>query len=74
VLESQVKKTMRLPECKRSTTIFQDHNMPLSWGNVELRGFEPLASCMPYKPEPWLDVATSGSTSSFNRCVSLDVA
>jgi hypothetical protein len=52
----------------------QDQNMPLTWENVELRGFEPLTSCMPYKPEPWLDVAGSGSTSSFNRCMSLDVA
>src|SRR5215472_5473891 len=28
---------------------FQDRNMPLNCGNVELRGLEPLASCMPYK-------------------------
>jgi hypothetical protein len=27
---------------------FQDHNVILTWGNVELRGLEPLASCMPY--------------------------
>ena len=74
MLESQVKRTMRLPACKRSTTIFQDHNMPLNCKNVELRGFEPLTSCMPYKPEPWLDVAECGSTSSFNRYMSLDVA
>jgi hypothetical protein len=33
-----------------------------------------LTSCMPYKSEPWLDVAGSGSTSRFNRCMSLDVA
>ena len=26
---------------------FQDHNMPVSCGNVELRLFEPLTSCMP---------------------------
>ena len=34
-----------------------DRNMPFNCKNVELRGFEPLTSCMPYKPEPWLDVA-----------------
>lgn len=34
-----------------------------------------LASCMPYQPEPWLGVAgVNGSTSSFNRGMSLDVA
>ena len=44
-------------------------NMPLSWENVEFKGFEPLTSCMPYKPEPWLDVAECGSNSSFNRCM-----
>ena len=33
--------------CKRSKSIFQDHNMPLTWENVELRGVEPLTSCMP---------------------------
>jgi hypothetical protein len=33
--------------CKRSEAIFQDRNMPLTCGNVELRGFEPLTSCMP---------------------------
>ena len=35
----------------------QDRNMPLSCGNVELRGFEPLTSCMPYRPRPTLSVA-----------------
>jgi hypothetical protein len=25
----------------------EDHNRPLTCGNVELRGFEPLTSCMP---------------------------
>ena len=74
MLESQVKRTMRLPAGKRSEILFQDHNMPLSWENVELRGFEPLTSCMRYKPELWLDVAGGGSTSSVNRCMSLDVA
>jgi hypothetical protein len=51
-----------------------DRNMPLSCDNVELRRFEPLTSCMPYKIKLWLDVAECGSTSSFNRCMSLDVA
>jgi len=37
----------RLWRCKKSKIIFQDHNMPLSWENVELKGFEPLTSCMP---------------------------
>ena len=41
---------------------------------VNLRGFEFLTSCMPCEPEPWLDIAECGSTSSFNRCMSLDVA
>jgi hypothetical protein len=27
---------------------FQDRNRPLTW--VELRGVEPLTSCMPYRP------------------------
>ena len=34
----------------------QDRNMPLSCGNVELRGFESLTSCMPYRPRPSLSV------------------
>jgi hypothetical protein len=34
-------------QCKKSKIIFQDHNMPVSCGNVELRGFEPLTPCMP---------------------------
>ena len=33
--------------CRKSKIIFQDHNMPLNWENVELRGFEPLTFCMP---------------------------
>jgi len=37
----------RLMLCRKSKIIFQDHNMPLSWENVELRGFEPLTFCMP---------------------------
>jgi hypothetical protein len=37
---------------------------------VELRGLEPLASCMPYNSSQWPDVAGSGSTSSFSRSMS----
>jgi len=33
--------------CKRSKLTFEDRNRHLTWGNVELRGLEPLASCMP---------------------------
>ena len=33
--------------CRKSKIIFQDHNRPLSWENVELRGSEPLTFCMP---------------------------
>ena len=33
--------------CKRSKITYEDHNMPLTCRNVELRGFEPLTSCMP---------------------------
>jgi hypothetical protein len=33
--------------CKHSKTGFEDHDMGLTWGNVELRGVEPPASCMP---------------------------
>ena len=36
-----------LLSCKRSKSNFEDHNRPLTCGNVELRGLEPLASCMP---------------------------
>jgi hypothetical protein len=36
-----------LLSCKKSEAIFQDRNVPLTCGNVELRGFEPLTSCMP---------------------------
>src|ERR1035441_10690083 len=43
-----------------------DRNMPLSCENVELRGFEPLTSCMPYKSLLFRNVAGCGSTSSFN--------
>jgi hypothetical protein len=35
--------------CKRSKIISEDHNMLFTWENVELRGLEPLASCMPCK-------------------------
>src|ERR1035441_445471 len=51
-----------------------DRNMPLSCENVELRGFEPLTSCMPYKFSQSPDVAACRSTSSFNRPTSLMVA
>ncbi len=37
----------------------QNRNMQLSCGNVELRGFEPLTSCMPYRPGPTPDRARS---------------
>jgi hypothetical protein len=57
----------QLAELQALEDDFQDRNMPLTWGNVELRGFEPLTFCMPCKPDPWLDVAGSGSTSGFNR-------
>jgi hypothetical protein len=33
--------------CKHSKITSEDQNVPLSCGNVELRGLEPLASCMP---------------------------
>jgi hypothetical protein len=42
--------------------------MSMNW--VELRGLEPLASCMPYKSSQLLDVAESGPTSSFSRSTS----
>ena len=35
---------------------------------VELRGFEPLTSCMPYKFRLRHNMAGCGSTRSFNRC------
>jgi len=35
---------------------------------VELRGFEPLTFCMPYKSFLFRNVARCGPTSSFNRC------
>jgi hypothetical protein len=38
--------------CRKSKIIFQDHNVPLTCENVELRGFEPLTFCMPYRAEP----------------------
>ena len=38
--------------CRKSKIIFKDHNMPLSWENVELRGFEPLTFCMPCLQAP----------------------
>jgi hypothetical protein len=46
-----------LLRCKKSEATFQDRNVPLTCGNVELRGFEPLTSCMPYRPGPSPDVA-----------------
>jgi hypothetical protein len=36
--------------CRKSKIIFQDHNVPLTCENVELRGFEPLTFCMPCTP------------------------
>ena len=52
---------MRNPDpclhCKRAEAPFQDHNMPLTCENVELRGFEPLTSCMPCRPGPSPDGA-----------------
>jgi hypothetical protein len=41
---------------------------------VELRGFEPLTFCMPYKTLLFRNVARCGSTSSFTRCTLLAVA
>jgi hypothetical protein len=35
---------------------------------VELRGFEPLTFCMPYKSLSFRNVAGCGLASSFNRC------
>jgi hypothetical protein len=61
-------------QCKRSKINFKDHNMPLTCGNVELRGFEPRTSCMPYKSSQWHDMAGCGSTSSFNRSTSPAIA
>jgi hypothetical protein len=54
--------------CRKSKIIFQDHNVPLTFENVELRGFEPLTFCMPYKSLSFRNVAGCGSTSSFDRC------
>ena len=41
---------------------------------VELRGFEPLTFCMPYKSLPYRDGAECGSTSNFGRPMWLTVA
>ena len=38
-----------LLSCRRSSAYLQDRNMALTCRNVELRGLEPLASCMPCK-------------------------
>jgi len=65
---------IRLPACKRSKIIFNIENMSLSWENVELRGFEPLTFCMPYKNLPYRNVAGYGPTSSFNRWTSPGIA
>jgi len=54
--------------CRKSKIIFQDHNVPLTCENVELRGFEPLTFCMPYKSLSFRNVAGCGPASSFNRC------
>jgi hypothetical protein len=55
--QEQAGEPTQLMTCRKSKIIFQDHNMPLSCENVELRGFEPLTFCMPYRPEPSLDGA-----------------
>jgi hypothetical protein len=52
--------------CRKSKIFFQDHNMPLSWENVELRGFEPLTFCMQYKSLLFRNVAGCGPASRFN--------
>jgi len=70
----QVLMIPRCLQCTRSKIQFQDHNMPLSWENVELRGFEPLTFCMPYKSLSFRNVARCGPTSSFNRWKSLAMA
>jgi hypothetical protein len=41
---------------------------------VELRGFELLTFCMPYKTLSFRNVAGCGSTSSFNRWKLLAIA
>jgi hypothetical protein len=41
---------------------------------VELRGFEPLTSCMPYKIISFRNVAGCGPTGSFNRWTSPGIA
>jgi hypothetical protein len=71
---NQGRRTDTTLQCKKSKIIFQDHNMPLNWENVELRGYEPLTSCMPYKYLPPRDMAGYGSTRRFNRCTLLTVA
>jgi hypothetical protein len=56
--------------CKRSKSISEDHNMLFTWENVELRGLEPLASCMPCKSSDLPDRASVASTcdDSAPRC------
>ena len=39
----------RCLSCKRSKINLKDHNMAVTCGNVELRGFEPRTSCSPCK-------------------------
>src|SRR6516165_893432 len=46
------RKTQRFTSCRLLSTsahgsVPEDHNRPLTCENVELRGFEPLTSCMP---------------------------
>jgi len=41
---------------------------------VELRGFEPLTSCMPYKFRLRQNMAICGSTRSFDRLILLPMA
>jgi hypothetical protein len=46
----------------------------LNWENVELWGFEPQTSCMPYKSGQSPDVAGSGPASSLSRSTSPVIA
>jgi hypothetical protein len=48
--------------CKHSKVISEDRNMRLTWGNVELRGVEPLASCMPCNKSNALAWASTAAT------------
>jgi hypothetical protein len=63
-----------LAACKRSKIILKIEILPLAAKIVELRGFEPLTFCMPYKSLSSRNVAGCGSTSSINRRTSPAVA